>query len=234
MLQLLTFYVGQTVQAWRRVDRPHAPGSCNLSVKDDQTDTVLTIEGPEMQHDMHIVEDWKSSPKCTHAPIKMSAAVEAMRNSRAAAAAAPDDAWPDVSAVAGLGELSRMAIEVYDVDVSNKAKELLLGLVDMWEEIPGALYKTMHENGGVAVGRLRDEVARQRLVSLEEDVVERAIMAINNRGAPPTCSKCKYALMSAGERAPVICLPLFGFLPDPPPPPTPFCSSLIIVEIFCA
>lgn len=184
------------------MNRQQAGLDCNLSVKDDYTNAVLMIDAPTLQHDMHLVEDWKSSPNCVHAPIRMSV-TEAMRNRMAAAAAAQDDVWPDISALAGLGELSRMAVEVYDVNVSNNARELLMELVDIWEEVPGALYRTMHENGGVAVGRLRDEVARQRLASLEEDIVSRAIMAVNKRGAPSACSKCNQTFLSAGDRAPV-------------------------------
>lgn len=178
--------------------------SLSVSVTDDETNAVLVIDALTQQHDIHLVEDWKSSPNCVHAPIRMLVTEATMlRNRMAAAAAAQDDVWPDISALAGLGELSRMVVEVYDVDVSNNARELLMELVDIWEEVPGALYRIMHENGGVAVGRLRDEVARQRLASLEEDIDSRAIMAVIKRGAPSACSQCKHTLLSAGDRAPV-------------------------------
>jgi len=196
---MLTCDFRQTVTGCREP----ADGPSQLMVQDDETNEKLPINAPTLQHDMHLVEDWKSSPNCVHAPIKMSV-TEAMRNRMAAAAAsAQDDVWPNISALDGLGELSRMAVEVYDVNVSNNVRDLLLELVDIWEEVPGALYRAMHENGGVAVGRLRDEVARQRLASLEEDIISRAVMAVIKRGAPSACSKCKQPLLSAGDRAPV-------------------------------
>jgi hypothetical protein len=68
------------------VNRQQAGLDCNLSVKDDDTNAVLMIDAPTLQHDMHLVEDWKSSPNCVHAPIRMSV-TEAMRNRMAAAAA---------------------------------------------------------------------------------------------------------------------------------------------------
>ena len=73
-----------------------------------------------------------------------------------------------------------MAIEVYDVDVANSAQRLLLELVDIWEEVSGALVAAMHANGGVAVGRLRDATAQQWLSTLSHEIVQRSIIAVRS------------------------------------------------------
>lgn len=147
---------------------------------------------------MQIVEDHKSSATCEHVPVKMAAP-----RSHVAASMSAEEGWPDVSALVGLSELSRMAVEVFDVTVADSAKQLLLELVDIWEEVPGALHRIMNENQGVAVGRLRDGTAQQRLAALQSDIESRAAIALTRRGTARQCCKCHQAFVSAGEKAPV-------------------------------
>ena len=78
-------------------------------------------------------------------------------------------------------------------------------LIDIWEEVPGMLHKIMNDNGGLAVQRLRDATAQQRLEQLQHDMVERSIKGVlsQTRGVPVNCARCGGCLMSTGEKAPV-------------------------------
>ena len=195
------------VDRWRLKPGQLAGGNCTLFVKEDETDAVLEIDGPSLQHDIHVVEDRLSDATNVHVPPELCPAYVASRNRPAAAGAGPvvDDIVPDVAALVGLNELSRMAVEVFDPEVAEAARQQLLELVDIWEEVPGALNKIMTENGGLAVQRLRDATAQQRLSSLQRDLVERSIRGVlsESRGIPSRCGKCGLGLVSTGERAPV-------------------------------
>ena len=143
-------------------------GCCVLTVTEDEQQHVIEIDGPWRHHDghdMHIVEDFDSSVTCMHVPPQ--------RNH--------DDQLesPDIATVVGLNELSHMAVEVYNTQVVELARQLLLDLVAIWEEIPGALKKVMDEKPhGVASQRLRDTTAQHRLTQLEADIVACASRAV--------------------------------------------------------
>jgi len=182
-------------------------GQCIISVVEDEHKATMEIDGPSTQHDMHLVEDSQTTAICFHTKPRPSAALSA-NFSRAAAGPVNDDRFPDISALVGLNELSHIAVEVFDSEVADLAKIQLLELVDIWEDVPGALHKIMNEHGGVAVGRLRDGTASQRLADLQKDIVSRAIKAVRDRGVLSDCSQCNMKLQSAGDRAPVF---LLGF-----------------------
>jgi len=195
------------VDRWKL--RPGQPegGDCVLIVTEDETRVTREIAGPSEQHDIHIVEDQQSPVVNVHVPPKMSLAWAKSRN-RSVAAAGPvsEEACPDVAMLCGLNELSRMAVEVFDTEVADAARQQLLELIDIWEEVPGTLHKIMNEtNGGLAVQRFRDATAQQRLEQLQHDIVERSIKGVlsQTRGVPEKCAKCGACLMSTGEKAPV-------------------------------
>lgn len=202
-----------------RVDRwklkPGQPegGHCLLFVKEDLTNAALVdIPGPSLQHDIHIVEDRLSNATCVHVPPRLSARWAASRQVAAGAGPVAEDVWPDVAALVGLNELSRMAVEVFDSEVADAARQQLLELVDIWEEVPGALNRIMNENGGLAVQRLRDSTAQERLSNLQQDIIERSIKGVlsDSRGIPSRCVKCGLGLVSTGDRAPVGCSYVFN------------------------
>ena len=193
--------------------RPGSDQSCRyrLSVLEDTSKELKEIDGPDEQHDMHLVEDELSHARCNYFAPKMSDSGHVDSGAASPAAGPPDEDSmesppPDISALVGLQELSRMAIEVYDVDVANSAQRLLLELVDIWEEVSGALVAAMHANGGVAVGRLRDATAQQRLSTLSHEIVQRSIIAVRSKRESPVpaakCAQCHVTLISVGDRAP--------------------------------